>query len=138
MVTERERERERGRRKHTTDDRKVNGRTLDTDVTTPENGPKETGVGGVALLLDLVTAVELCITAGLDTLLDSVVALDRPLIGSAVSSILAFVTNILVTLAVVTGGCNLSGDKRRCRYGEGKSQESDELLCKHFDWRVWV
>lgn len=122
---------ERERRKRTTDDRNIERRTLDADVTTPENGPEETGIGGVTLLLDLVTAVELCITTGLDTLLDSVVALDRPLVGSAVSSILAFVANILVTLAVVAGGCNLSGDKRRRRYGEGKSQESDELLCKH-------
>lgn len=124
-------EREGHNYKRTTDDGNVDGRALDADVTTPENGPEETGIGGVALLLDLVTAVELCITTGLDTLLDSVVALDRPLVGSAVSSVLAFVANILVTLAVVTGGCNLSGDKRRCRYGEGKSQESDELLCKH-------
>lgn len=105
----------------TADDWDVERGALKTNVARSEEGPKETSVCGVSLFLNLVAAVKLGVTASLDTLLDSVIAFDSPLVGSAVSSILALITDILVALPIITRGGNLSGGERRSRDGESKS-----------------
>lgn len=118
-------------RKLTSDDWEVDGGTLETDIARSEEGPKETSACGVSLLLNFVAAVELCVTASLDALLNGIIALDSSLVGSTVSSILALITNVLVALPVITRGGNLSGGERRRRDSEGESQESDDCLGEH-------
>lgn len=118
-------------RKLTSDDWDVDRSTLETDIARSEEGPKETSACGVSLLLNFVAAVKLCVTASLDTLLDSIIALDSPLVGSTVSSVLTLITDILVALPVITRGGNLSGGERRRRNSEGKSQKSDDCLGEH-------
>lgn len=118
-------------RKLTCDGCDIERGTLETDIARSEEGPKETSACGVPLLLNFIAAVKLCVTASLDTLLNSIITFDSPLVGSTVSSVLALVTNILVALSIVTRGSNMSGGDRRRRYSEGKSQESDDCLGEH-------
>lgn len=76
---------------------------LDTKVATTENGTEETSVRSIAHLLDLVAAIELCITASLNTLFNGIVTADFRFVGGTVPTILAIVTHLLISSAVITG-----------------------------------
>lgn len=120
---------------HTSDkDRNVDRCALHAHIATAKYGTEKASVGGIASLSNFVTTVELGVATGLNRLLDSVVSLDSPLIGGAVTGVLAFVANILVTFSVIARRGDLAGDEGRSRDGEGKSQEREDVLGKHGDW----
>lgn len=109
----------------------VDGRALYAHIAAAKYGAEEASVGSIASLGHLVAAVELGIAAGLDSLLDHVVSLDCALVGSAVAGILALVAYILITFSVVARRSDLAADEGRCRDGESKSQEREDILGKH-------
>lgn len=111
--------------------REVDGRALHAHIATAKYGAEEASVGSIASLGHLVAAVELGIAASLDTLLDHVVSLDCSLVGSAVTGILALVAYILVSFSIIARRGDLAADEGRCRDGERKSQEREDVLSKH-------
>lgn len=117
---------------HTSDNgREINGCALHAHIATTKHGAEKTSVGSIASFGNLVAAVELGVTTGLNCLLDGVVSLDGSLIGGTVAGVLAFVANILVTFSVVARRGNLADGEWRGRDGEGKSQEREDVLSKH-------
>lgn len=119
---------------HTSDkDRDINGCALHAHIATTKHGTEKTSVGSIASFGDFVAAVELGVATSLDCLLDGVVSLDRSLIGGAVTGVLAFVANILVTFSIIARRGNLADGEGRGRDGEGKSQEREDVLSKHGD-----
>lgn len=109
----------------------IDGCALHAHIAAAKYGAEEASIGSITILGHLVAAVELGIATGLDSLLDHVVSLDCPLVGSAVTGILTLVAYILVTFSVVARRGDLAADEGRCRDGEGKSQEGEDVLGKH-------
>lgn len=113
---------------------KADGRAANTDVTNTEDGGDETAGLGV-VLLDAVAAVELSVTAGVDGLLDGVVALDNALVDVALAGVLALKTGVEAIGAanetiVDLAGSEGSGGHNGGGGGEDGDEESGEL---HFD-----
>jgi len=94
--------------------RNINRRALDPNISAAKQGAQQASTGSITLLLDLVAAVQLRVSAGLDTLLDGDVAGDVALVGSGATSVLPFVADVLVAvrdLCRVRHGGDLAGDK---------------------------
>jgi hypothetical protein len=108
--------------KHTSQNRQINRRTLQANIARPKHRPQQPGTRRIPLLLDLVAAVELRVTACLHALLNGVVALDGALVCGGVARVLALVADVLVAGAVVTGG---GGLRERAGEGEGKEEEDE-------------
>lgn len=118
----------------TSDDISINRRALDANIATSEERREDTSIESVAFLLYVVAAVELCITTGLYALFDSKVAVDIARVFDPVARVLALVSDLLVTLSVTPYRASHQG---RGRYCKGESQDSNELLGKHFE-KLWV
>lgn len=111
----------------------IDGCALYAHIAAAKYSTKETSIGSVASLGHFIAAVELGVTTSLYCLLDGVVSLDRSLVGSAVTRVLALVADILVTFSVVTRRGDLANGEGRSRDDEGESQEREDVLGKHGD-----
>jgi len=78
--------------------RNIDRRALDAKVSASKDGSEKAGVGGIALLFNLVAAVQLRVSASLDCLLDGDVANGFSPVDSRVSSVLARVADVLVAV----------------------------------------
>lgn len=113
----------------TSSNRNINRWALEANISAAKQGAQQASTCSIALLLDLVAAVQLRITAGLDSLLDGDVAGHVALVGSGATGVLAFVADVLVTvrdLCRVGHGGDLAGDEGWGTDGEGEGEDGDD------------
>lgn len=115
----------------TPNNRDVKWRALNPDIAAPKHGPEQASVSRVPLLFNLVAAVQLCVSAGLYTLLNGVVASDFALVCCGVAGVLSAVADFLVAFAVVAGGGDLAVHEGSGGDGQGDGEDEEEFLGKH-------
>lgn len=63
----------------------------------------------------------------MNTLFNGIVAADLAFVGGAVAAVLAVVTHLLVSGAVITRRFDLADDERRGRNAEGESEDGEDV-----------
>lgn len=101
---------------------------LNPNIATSKDGTEKTSIRRITHLLDLVAAVELRITAGLNCLLNGIVATNLRLVASAVAAVLAVVAHLLVPGTVVPGRCDgLAGEQRGGGNAKSESEDGEDV-----------
>lgn len=124
----------RNREQLTANNRDVEWRALDPDIAAPKHGPEQTSVSRISLLLNLVAAVQLRVSARLHALLNRVIAPDCALVCCRVACVLSAVADFLVAFAVIARGDDLAAHEGSGGDCQGEGEDGEEFLDEHDDW----
>lgn len=120
---------------HTSDDWDTDRCAINPDTATSKDCPKNSSVGGVARVRNLVAAVQLRATTGGSRLPDTHVVANGPGVGRVTAGVLAGVADALVAVAIVPRRSDLGGGRDR-EDGYGRIAEREDVDRKSFEWEV--